>query len=203
MSEVMDFGGLRITFDERVLRPRPWTTAQSQWASELLPELPPGPVLELCSGAGQIGLLAVAGSGRRLVCVDSCPVAADFTTANAAAAGVDVQARQRPLAAALDPDESFPLILADPPWVPSAGTSRFPNDPISAIDGGEEGLTVARQCVGVIDAHLADGGVALMQLGSAAQATVIRRELPPGLADGELRGYGPRGVVLRLDRSSR
>ena len=44
-----------------------------------------GDVLELCSGAGQIGLLAVADSpGRRLVCVDVNPAAAELTTANAA-----------------------------------------------------------------------------------------------------------------------
>ncbi|MBI2244007.1 MAG: methyltransferase, partial [Nocardioides sp.] len=60
--ETMGFGPLRITFDGRVLRPRPWTAAQSEWAAEILADAPAGPVLELCAGAGQIGLLAVAGS---------------------------------------------------------------------------------------------------------------------------------------------
>ena len=54
----VEFGGLQITFDSRLLSPRPWTQAQSRWAASLLPNLPPGDVLELCSGAGQIGLLA-------------------------------------------------------------------------------------------------------------------------------------------------
>ena len=34
--EDMDFGRLRIAFDDRVLRPRPWTAAQSEWAAEIL-----------------------------------------------------------------------------------------------------------------------------------------------------------------------
>ncbi len=42
----MDFGRLRIAFDGRVLRPRPWTTNQSAWAAEILPTAPGGPVLE-------------------------------------------------------------------------------------------------------------------------------------------------------------
>ncbi len=202
MSQVMDFGGLRIAFDDRVLRPRPWTAAQSQWAGELLPGLPPGPVLELCSGAGQIGLLAVTGSGRQLVCVDASDAAADYTAANATTAGITVEVRHGTLQTAVAADERFPLILADPPWVPSAGTSRFPHDPISAIDGGADGLAVALDCVAVIGRHLADGGVALLQLGSSAQATVVGRELiGHSLVAGELRGFGEHGVVLRIDRA--
>ena len=55
----MTFGDLEIAYDDRVLTPRPWTALQSEWAAELLESAPAGPVLELCAGAGQIGLLAV------------------------------------------------------------------------------------------------------------------------------------------------
>ena len=72
-----------------MLRPRAWTENQSRWAAELLPGAARrATVLELCSGAGQIGLLAVAGSERRLVCVDVNPVAAEYTRRNASAAGL-------------------------------------------------------------------------------------------------------------------
>ena len=50
VSEIVEFGGLTIAFDRRLLRPRPWTTLQSRWAAELLPSVPEGPVLE---GAGR------------------------------------------------------------------------------------------------------------------------------------------------------
>ncbi len=89
MSESQRFGTLEIAFDDRVLRPREWTTGQSRWAAELLlDQAPAGPVLELCSGAGQIGLLAIAGSDRSLVCVDANQVACEFARANAHAAGL-------------------------------------------------------------------------------------------------------------------
>src|SRR5687767_11506103 len=137
----LTFGSLRIAFDDRVLRPREWTTAQSAWAAEILASTPEGPVLELCAGAGQIGLLAVVDSaGRRLVCVDADEVACDFARANAEGAGLSdrVEVRHASLEDALRRDELFPLVIADPPWVPREATGRFPEDPLSAIDGGPD-----------------------------------------------------------------
>ena len=47
-----DFEGLAITWDSRVLAPRAWTMEQSRWAAELAQDVPVGPILELCCGAG-------------------------------------------------------------------------------------------------------------------------------------------------------
>jgi release factor glutamine methyltransferase len=201
--ESVDFGGIRIAFDERVLRPRAWTENQSRWAAELLPGLPEGDVLELCSGAGQIGLLAVAESQRRLVCVDVNPVAAEFTRANASTAGLErrVEMREGLIEEVLAPSERFPLIIADPPWVPRSDTQRFPEDPLLAIDGGDDGLSVVRECVAAIVEHLADGGVALLQLGPGNQVEAVADLLDgTSLAAGETREFGERGVLLRIDR---
>lgn len=200
----LPFGDLTIRFDDRVLRPREWTSAQSHWAADLLPDLPDGPVLELCSGAGQIGLLAVAGSERRLVCVDLNPAAAAFAAQNAADAGLADRVEQRtgPMDQVLADDELFPLAIADPPWVPRAQTGRFPEDPLLAIDGGDDGLEVIRTCVAVLAAHLAPGGVALLQVGTLAQADAVGALAGPlGLVTGEVRAHGDRGVLLRLDRA--
>ncbi len=200
--ETVDFGGLRIAFDERVLRPRTWTENQSRWAADLLPSLPPGDVLELCSGAGQIGLLAVSGGGRRLVCVDVNPAAAELTRSNAEAAGLQdrLEMREGRIDEVLAADETFPLIIADPPWVPRAETQRFPEDPLLAIDGGDDGLIVVRHCVTAIAAHLAMGGVALLQLGPGDQVAAVTRLLEhTGLRPTETREFGERGVLLRID----
>jgi release factor glutamine methyltransferase len=195
--ESVDFDGLTIRFDDRVLRPRAWTAEQSRWAASLLPDLPDGAVLELCAGAGQIGLAAVSGSPRRLVCVEADPVAAAYAVLNAEAAGCSdrVQVREAPMARALQPGERFPLIVADPPWVRRTETGRFPEDPLTAIDGGDDGLDVARECVALVGGHLAAGGAALLQLGSADQVGALRPELgQAGLIAVEVRRY-ERGVV--------
>jgi methylase of polypeptide subunit release factors len=201
-----DFGGLAVAYDNRVLEPRAWTVAQSRWAEDLLRTAPPGPVLELCAGVGHIGLRAVAHRRRDLVMVDldehACELARANVLANRPLGVVDV--RQGRLDQVLRPGELFSGIIADPPWVPSHDVRRFPRDPLRAIDGGRDGLDVARQCVRVIDAHLTSYGWALLQLGTPAQA----RDLAVGLASArdldldvvEIRTYGDRGVLVRLGR---
>ncbi len=196
----MQFGTLLVEHDERVLRPRPWTRMQSEWAAELAPALPAGPLLELCTGAGQIGLLAAVLSGRDLVAVDADPVACDFARANAARAGVAdrVEVRVGDMRAAVRDDEAYPLVVADPPWVTSAEVGRFPDDPLTAIDGGDDGLAVARACLEVAARHLLPGGLLLVQLGDDAQADALAAA--PGWAERERR-HGERGLVLLLARA--
>ncbi len=199
------FGELTIAFDGRVLAPRDWTRQQAEWVAEVAAAVPGGTILELCSGAGQIGLLTLtlvrrAGDDRQLVCVDVNPAAHELTLANAATAGLaaHVDVRCADLDAALSADERFPLVIADPPWVPRAETDRFPKDPLLAIDGGDDGLEVARGCVGVIGRHLAPGGAAVLQLGYEDQVLALSSMLEEnGLRVVEVRP-GDRGVLVRL-----
>lgn len=199
------FGGLDIAFDNRVLRPRPWTMAQSQWAAELLAVAPPGPVLELFAGVGHIGLAAVLDSDRDLTMVDVNPAAVQFARRNADAAGLQgrVVVRHGRIDEVLESGERFPLIVADPPWVPTAGVAEFPDDPTIAIDGGADGLALARSCCRVVDAHLDVDGSAILQLGTLAQVDAVAGYLADELASMvrvvETRTFD-RGVLTRLFR---
>lgn len=201
--ETLPFGPLEIAFDSRLLRPRAWTAAQSTWVAELLMSAPAGPVLELCSGAGHIGLLAVLGSDRDLVCVDVNPAAAERTRENALAAGLGdrVETRCAAIASALALDERFAAVVADPPWVPAGETGRYPEDPLLAIDGGVDGLTVARECVAAIGRHLLPGGSAVLQLGTVDQVAQLEHLVTAyvGLGVAEVREF-ERGVLARLAR---
>ncbi|AJR18011.1 methyltransferase [Pimelobacter simplex] len=199
MSRIMAFGPLAIEYDETVLRPRRWTVAQGRWAATLLPALPPGPVLELCAGAGQIGLLAVHGTRRTLVAVDASPTACAWARHNAASNGLRADVRETSLSDALQPDESFPLVIADPPWVPHDDIGRHPDDPVTAIDGGPDGLDVARQCVDLAAAHLAPGGSVLLQLGTNEQADRLGQAWGRvGLTEHSRYVVPGRGVVVHL-----
>lgn len=202
-TRVITFGHLEIEYDERVLEPRPWTARQSAWAAELLAGLPAGDVLELCAGAGHIGLLAVARTGRRLVQVDADETACGFARLNAARAGVPVEVRHGWLEEALSSEERFVLVIADPPWVPSADTTHHPADPLTAIDGGTDGLDVVRSSLAVIGRHLAPGGAALLQVGNSGQAEGVAAyvEQTPslGLRAVDHRTYQD-GAVVHLTR---
>ncbi|MET0928406.1 MAG: methyltransferase [Aeromicrobium sp.] len=199
-SRSSPFGSLTIAFDDRVLEPREWTVAQSAWAAELQTTAPAGPVLELCAGVGHIGLLAVVGSERDLVLVDLNPVASELATINVLAAGADerVDIRTGSMTDVVGAGEKFPVIIADPPWVESAAIGRFPEDPQIAIDGGEDGLDLARMCCEVIDTHLAEGGSAVLQLGTQQQVDAIdaflARSSVSSLRVNEVRSFD-RGVL--------
>lgn len=204
-TRTVRFGPLDIEYDEQVLEPRGWTLAQSHWAAELLASCADGRVLELCSGAGQIGLAAALLSGRSIVLVDASGPACAFARRNASAADLAdrVDVRQAPVSEALTPDERFPLVLADPPYIPSADTGVFPDDPLTAIDGGVDGLGPARWCVRVGAAHLSPGGHLLIQLRDEEQAELLLRsagETASLLSRVEVREFAGRGVVLHLVR---
>ena len=198
------FGSLTIAYDDSVLEPRSWTTAQSHWAADLLRGVPDGPVLELCSGAGHIGLLAVVLAPRRLVQVDLNPAACAFARANAADAGpaVEVEVIEGPVDGALEPSARFVGVIADPPWVRSDETTRFPEDPLLAIDGGTDGLDLARTCVEVAGRHLVEGGWVLLQMGTTEQVEALEKWLAepgsPDLSVREVRQYDDRGVLVHL-----
>jgi release factor glutamine methyltransferase len=181
----MEFGHLTISYDDRILRPRPWTTMQSRWAADLLREAPPGDVLEVCAGAGHIGLLAVDGTDRGLVLVDANPVACDFARANADRARdpASIEVRHGLMDEVLEDGERFALVIADPPWVPSRDTSRHPEDPLIAIDGGDDGLDLVRTCLDVIGRHLLPGGAAVLQVGGEQQVRAVTDQVEgdPGL----------------------
>src|SRR4051794_38590254 len=131
----MQFGPIEIEIVDGVLEPRAWTIEQSRWAIELSASVPDGPVLELCCGAGQIGLVVGVETGRPLVQVDDDEGACALARRNADANGVDSDIRCAPIEDAVSDGERFPLVLADPPYVPSDATNEFDDDPEHAIDG--------------------------------------------------------------------
>lgn len=203
VAEMMRFGSLDIAHDATVLAPRPWTVAQSRWAAEIDGDLPDGSLLELCSGAGQIGLLAAVLGGRALVQVDRNPTACAFARRNAAASGVAarVEVRNGDMGDAIGQDERFAVVLADPPYVPSAETPSFPDDPLVAIDGGADGLALISLCLAVGAAHLLPGGAIILQVRGEPQATatagLLDRAGAPALAVVEVRTFGSdRALVL-------
>jgi release factor glutamine methyltransferase len=204
------FGHLPISFNDQVLRPREWTVSQSVWAAELLrAHGRSSRVLELCAGAGQIGLLALAlaePSRHCLVAVDMNPAACAFARRNAEAAGLGtrVEVREGPMDEVVAAGELFAIVIADPPWVERERIALFPDDPEAAIDGGADGLELARSCVRLAEEHLITDGSLLLQLGSRDQLDRIRKELPeiaPSLEVLDAWAHPGSGLLAHLRKS--
>lgn len=200
LEQVIDFGGLRISFDPEVLEPRPWTVEQSRWATDLLADVGPGPVLELCAGAGQIGLLVARDTGRPLVQVDVDERACDLARRNAADNGLTTEVRCGDLERAVPEGARFAFVLADPPYVPSGEVAGL-GDPTHAVDGGVDGLDIARHCLRIAGAHLPPEGLLLIQLGGDDQCATLAGEAGAvGLAEVERRIHGADRALLLLRR---
>jgi release factor glutamine methyltransferase len=176
-------GGLAIRRADGVLAPRPWTVLQSEWAAELAASAPDGPILEVCCGAGHIGLVAASLSGRSLVQVDADPAACALARANARAVGLAERVRVH--CATIDEicrgGGRFPVVIADPPYVPSSEVARYPEDPPMAIDGGPDGLVLARRCLDLFATVLVPEGRGLLQLGDPDHVDAMAASCPDGL----------------------
>lgn len=195
----VEVGPLSIEYDDRVLAPRPWTAQQADWAAEINAELPAGPLLELCCGVGHIGLLAARLTRRHAVLVDSNAAAWELAEGNARRAGLAelVEVRHGTVEGALGPDERFPLVLVDPPYIPTGQTALFPEDPLSAIDGGPDGLDLVRVCLAVASRHLSPRGAVILQLRDTEQAHRVG-ELCHTLSVDEVRVVPQTGALVRL-----
>ncbi len=204
MTLTMRVGSLDVAYDESVLEPRPWTAAQAELATDVARDLPPGPLLELCCGAGHIGLLTALLSHRDAVLVDLNEAACRFAEDNAVqvrATGVSITVRQGQMTDVLQESEQFPLVVADPPYIPSHQTGQFPTDPLVAIDGGADGLDLARTCLEVGARHLTPGGALVLQLRDREQALVLAEEAKRlGLVGPEVTRVGGHGALLVVRR---
>ena len=196
------FGPIDVAFDESLLRPRPWTLAQSEWAAELSDGRP---MLEVGCGAGHIGLAAAVLSGARVVQVDRDPAACRWAAINAAANGRGHVVEQRCGSAedVLGDEERFGVVIADPPYVPSSEVHLYPEDPLGAIDGGPDGLDSVRSFLAGIAGHVDPGGSVVLQLRGLSQVDQLevwlREASSPSFTVAESRSYGDSRALTRLE----
>lgn len=198
----MTFEDLVIEHCGDVLTPRGWTALQSRWAVELMGrgDVPDGPLLELCAGVGHIGLAAAAATSRRLVQVDEDAEACTWARHNARRNGLAdlVEVRCGDMGTEVHRDELFAVVLADPPYVPSDQIDDHPDDPVSAIDGGDDGLELACRALVLATRHCAPGGAVLVQARGGEQLDTIATALPAsrlGWALTEVRAVDPERAV--------
>jgi release factor glutamine methyltransferase len=164
-------------------------------------------VLDLCCGSGALGAaVAATVHGIELHASDLDPAAAACARANLAglAAGVYQGDLYEPLPARLR--GRVDVLIAHVPYVPTAEIAFLPaearlHEPLVALDGGADGLDVARRVVQGAPTWLAAGGSVLFETSDRQQAeavTVVRAAgLLPRVARSDELGAT---VVLGLSR---
>jgi release factor glutamine methyltransferase len=181
-----DFCGLRIALEPGVFVPRRRTEALVARAVELAGADPV--VVDLCCGSGAIGAAIASRLGGAAVhAVDLDPVAVRCARRNLAAVGGT--------ASVGDLDAGLPgtlagivdLLVACPPYVPTAELTFLPpvardHEPTTALDGGADGLDVARRIVRAAPRWLRPGGHLLVEVAAHQAAAAAAACRDSGLA---------------------
>jgi hypothetical protein len=164
--ETVRFDHLDIRWDRRVPEPERWTAETSHLAAAVDPECPPGPILELCDGVGQVGLLTASLTGRDLVQIEGNPLAASYAQQNAEAAAVACDVRAAALEDALERDERFAMAIVE---TPRTGSDREtpPEDPVHVAPDGTQAISSR---LGIALSHLTPEGWCVVQVSTHDEA---------------------------------
>ena len=175
-----EFYGLRIAVGPGVLIPRPETETVVEQTLRVVEGAPAPTLADAGCGSGAIAVaLAVARPDAVVYALDVSPRALELTARNAAAHGVSERVRvaESDLLAALPC--AVNAVAANLPYVASAEipllepeVSRF--EPREALDGGEDGLDLARRLLAEAGERLLPGGALVLEIdprqAAAAQA---------------------------------
>lgn len=156
-------------------------------------------VVDLCCGSGGVGLVVASRvPGTVLHAVDLDPAAVACARANLAAVGG--------VAHLGDLDAPLPdtlrgrvdVLVANAPYVPTAAIASMPpeardHEALVALDGGADGLDIARRVVALAPAWLAPGGTLAVECGVRQAPSLVSAARAAGLVphvarDAELDG---------------
>ncbi|NMO93233.1 methyltransferase [Actinomycetospora sp. TBRC 11914] len=159
--------------------------------------VPPRRVLELCSGAGALALVAAGFPGTDVTAVDCSRKALTCAWINARRTGRRIRVRHGDLTAPVV-GKHYDLVVANPPYVPAPDDAVPTRGVMRAFDGGRDGRVVLDRVCEEAPAVLAPGGRLLM-VHSAINGVseTLRRLRAHGLdADVEARCTHPFGPVF-------
>jgi release factor glutamine methyltransferase len=173
----VEFDGLRLALDGGVFVPRRRTAFLVRCAVPLVP--PGGVVVDLCCGCGALGTaLAIRLPGVEVHAADIDPAAVACARRNLAGVGGLVYCGDlfAPLPATLR--GRVDVVVANVPYVPTEAIAQMPpeardHEPRLALDGGSDGLDVARRMIAAAPDWLTPGGSLLFETSeSQADAAV-------------------------------
>jgi release factor glutamine methyltransferase len=183
----VEFAGLRLAVAPGVFVPRARTELLAREAVRLIGDRADPVLVELCCGVGAVAAAAVAAlPGLEVHASDIDPAAVACARRNLPeAASVTVS----------DLDSSLPeslrgrvdVLVANAPYVPTDGIATMPreardHEPVTALDGGPDGLDVARRVVALARGWLRPGGHLVIETGAGQAAALAEAFIRAGLA---------------------
>ncbi|MFM7373888.1 MAG: peptide chain release factor N(5)-glutamine methyltransferase [Chthoniobacterales bacterium] len=195
-----EFHGRTFACDKRALIPRPETEQLVEIALKIVKGKTSTRILDIGTGSGVIAItLALEIPAAEVHAVDLSTDALALAAENAARHGLTERVRFHK-ADLLPPDETrFDLIVANLPYIPADEIASLSpevrHDPLSALDGGPDGLDLIRRLIDAAPDRLAPGGALLLELG-AGQADAVNALL----ADRKFRDISVRSDYQNIPR---
>lgn len=201
-----DFMGFTLKVGPGVLCPRADSEVVCEAAIELLRDIPAPVVLDLCAGAGCLGIgIARAYPEAKVTCVEKSHAAWPYLTANTAGTGVqavrsDISDYQK----MVEPG-SVDLIICNPPYLTAQEMKHLmpetAREPAMALDGGTDGLDYYRLLTATCAAPLRSGGWLVLEIGCTQAQAVLALGRAAGWQNGACRkDYGGNDRVILLQK---
>ena len=159
-----EFMKLNFKVDENVLIPRPETEILVEEALKINAKN----VLDMCTGSGCIAIsIAYYNKEAKVTGTDISKQAIELAKENALNNGVNIKFVNSNLFE--DIDEKYDLIVSNPPYIKTDIINTLNievrNEPIIALDGGEDGLLFYRKIAEEARNHLTANGYLLFEIG--------------------------------------
>ena len=176
------FCGLSLKVDRRVLVPRPETEELVGLAVDFILQARRGgapAILDFGAGSGAIALaLARRFPAAVVTAAEKSGGALACALENARALDLAGRIKFLKISSVLDSGGPFDLIVSNPPYIPTgviAGLDKeVLSEPRLALDGGADGLAVAREIIAGAPAALKRGGALLLELGDTQGPLAVK-----------------------------
>ncbi len=170
----VDFYGYEFKIDERALIPRPETEELVMRALEVVKK--ESLVLDLCTGSGAIAITINKKTGAKVDAVDVKEEALSLARENAQKLEAEVNFIKSDMFKEVD--GVYDVIVSNPPYIKTEDIKTLQKEvafePISALDGGEDGLEFYKQIATSAKEHLTENGVLLMECGFDQKEEIMK-----------------------------
>ena len=127
-------------------------------------------VADVCTGSACIAIALAKNLDAEISASDMSAAALDLAAKNCKKHRVSLALRRGNLLEAYGDEETFDVIVSNPPYIEETELSSLPPEvkwePSLALDGGRDGLDKIRELVKDARAHLNDNGLLLIEIGS-------------------------------------
>lgn len=168
-----DFFGLSLNVSNACLTPRADTEVICEKAIEFLKNKKCQDVLDICTGSGCIALAVAANTDSLVDALDISEKAIEIAEKNAK--GTFLQDKVNfSICDVLSDDflkitKKYDLIISNPPYIPTKDienlSEEVKKEPISALDGGADGLVFYRRFLKTLPNMLKKGGKIIFEIG--------------------------------------